>query len=378
MKRFLVIPDKFKGSLNAEEVIENISVGIKSVLPDANITSILASDGGDGFLDAVARYIDLQTIWTDTVDPIGRPMKAPFGYDTKTSTAYIELARASGLVLLKEKERNPLQTSTYGTGLQIKKALELGAKRVFLGIGGSATNDGGTGIAKALGYRFLDTNGNDLKTIGKHLDRIASIKKEGKLDGVSFFAINDVNNPLYGIQGAAHVYAAQKGANAHDIERLDAGLRKLDRVVASDLGVQNENIPGAGSAGGTGYGLMTFFNADFISGIDFLLDLSKVNGLLDAGHIDAIITGEGAIDNQTLQGKLISGVVRLGQKYGLPVIAFCGIKELSAKEARTLGLRATIEIADREKPLDYNMQHAAMLLQKAVKNYFKTVRKWSC
>ena len=123
---------------------------------------------------------------------------------------------------------------------------------------------------------------------------------------------------------------------------------------------------------------MTFFNADFISGIDFLLDLSKVNGLLDAGHIDAIITGEGAIDNQTLQGKLISGVVRLGQKYGLPVIAFCGIKELSAKEARTLGLRATIEIADREKPLDYNMQHAAMLLQKAVKNYFKTVRKWSC
>lgn len=373
MKRFLVIPDKFKGSLTTEEVIESISIGIKQALPDAETTSVLVSDGGDGFLNAVDRYVTIQRVWTKTVDPMGRPIEAPFGYDKKNKTAYVELARASGLVLLNEEERNPLYTSTYGTGLQIKRALELGAKKIYLGIGGSATNDGGTGIAKALGYRFFDASGDELEPIGEHLSKIASIKNEGHLADVSFFAINDVNNPLYGTDGAAHIYAAQKGATIQDIERLDSGLRNLDQVVARDLGAKNANTPGAGSAGGTGYGLKTFFNAEFVSGIDFLLDLSKVRAVLDMGEVDAIVTGEGAIDSQTLQGKLISGVLRLGRKYSLPVIAFCGIKELSTKEATALGLEAIVEVADREKPLDYNMKHAAMLLQRAVEEHFKTI-----
>lgn len=371
MKQFLLIPDKFKGSLTATEVIEGISKGILEAIPDADLTSVLASDGGDGFLDSVSRYVDLELVMVDTVDPLGRPLKAPFGYDPAAQNAYVELAKTSGIVLLKDEELNPLYTSTYGTGLQIKKAIALGAKNIYLGIGGSATNDGAMGIAKALGYDFFDDNDKELKPIGASLEKVNAIVDQSALKGISFYAINDVSNPLFGTAGAAHVYARQKGANDKEIERLDNGLRNLDRVVVKELGKKNADIPGSGSAGGTGYGLKTFCNATYISGIEFLLQLAQVTDLLKKGNIDCIWTGEGAIDGQTLYGKLISGVLSVAKKFNIAVIGVCGIKELTANEERQLGLEAIIEIADKTKSLDYNMKHAMELLQKAVSGYFK-------
>lgn len=371
MKQFLLIPDKFKGSLTAKEVIAGISRGVLDSIPDAGLERVVASDGGDGFLDSVSNYVQLELVAVETVDPLGRPIKAPFGFDNASNSAYVELAMTSGLVLLKDSERNPLETSTYGTGLQLKKAIELGAKKIFLGIGGSATNDGAMGIAQALGYRFRDTAKNELKPMGANLHKIQFIEDHSALDGVSFFAINDVSNPLYGPNGAAHVYARQKGANTTQVEQLDAGLRNLDKVVTEQLDKNYADLPGSGSAGGTGYGLKTFCKAEFISGAEFLMQLAQIPELLKGGTVDCIITGEGAIDGQTLHGKLISGVLNLAKKYKVPVVAVCGIKELTADEEEKLGLEAIIEIADKNKTLKYNMENAMDLLQKSVAEHFK-------
>ncbi len=372
MQRFLLIPDKFKGSLTAQQVIEGISKGIEKSLADCKITSMLASDGGDGFLHSVAAYLPIEMVDVETVDPLGRPLVAPIGFDKTNKTAYVELALTSGIVLLKDEEKNPMNTSTYGTGLQIKKALGLGATKIYLGIGGSATNDGATGIAKALGYRFIDIRGEELKPIGKNLDRINVIQNDYLHNDVSFFAINDVSNPLYGPKGAASIYGRQKGASDVEVKQLDSGLRNLDKVVIKDLNLENAHITGSGSAGGTGYGLKTFCNATYVSGIEFLLKLAKVDSLLKEGKIDCIVTGEGAIDEQTLYGKLISGVLKVARQYDIPVIGVCGIKQLNKSEEDKLGLSTIIEIADKTKSLEYNMKNAQSLLVNKVCEYFKS------
>ena len=369
--KILVIPDKFKGSLTAKEVISGISQGIKAVFPEAEIAHVLASDGGDGFLDAISRYVAVRSVSVDTVDPFGRPIVAPILFDDDKKAAYIELAKASGLVLLEDAERNPMKTSTYGSGLQFKKAIALGAKAIYVGLGGSATNDGGMGIARALGYQFLDSSGRELAPVGENLSKVHHIETNEGLENISFYAINDVNNPLFGIDGAAHVYAEQKGGTEEQISHLDEGLQQLDRVVQQQLQQKNAFIPGAGAAGGTAYGLKTFCAATFISGVEFVLQLSGVYTLLEHEDFDFIITGEGRIDNQTLQGKLISGVVALGERFAIPVIGVCGKSELSAKEEKEFPVDTILEISRKDKPLTFNMEHAGVLLEEAVTHFFK-------
>lgn len=369
----LIIPDKFKGSLTAKEVIAAISKGIKKVIPDANLYPVLASDGGDGFLNAVSENLDCELITTNTIDPIGRKIKADYLLNRADRIAYIELAKSSGLELLEVHERSAMTTSTYGTGVQIMDAITKGATSIYIGLGGSATNDGGTGIAQALGYRFLDGLGNDLVPNGENLSKIRAIKSEEavqSLGGVSFYAVNDVDNPLFGETGAAHIYARQKGANDTEIDTLDMGLRNLNAVVQDNLQKNVAQNPGAGAAGGTAYGLQAFLNAEFISGIDFMLNLAHVEELLQKERINYIITGEGKFDDQTLHGKLIKGVVDLGKNRGVPVIVVCGQAEVAAEKLTSLDIAAILEIKDGSKPLRYNMENAAALTEKAVSTFF--------
>lgn len=369
----LIIPDKFKGSLTAMEVIAAISGGIKKKIPEANLYSVLASDGGDGFLNAVSENLDCDFITSNTVDPLGRQIQADYLLNRSDNVAYMELAKSSGLELLAVKERNAMTTSTYGTGLQILDAITKGATSIYIGLGGSATNDGGTGIARALGYRFLDGAGRDLEPNGENLGKIRTIEGKGavqNLEGVSFYAVNDVDNPLFGATGAAYVYARQKGANDSEIHTLDNGLRNLDAMVQDNLGKSVAQHPGAGAAGGTAYGLQAFLNAEFISGIDFMLNLARVKQLLKEAEMDYIITGEGKFDDQTLHGKLIKGVLDLGKNHRVPVVVVCGQSEVADEKLTSLDIAAILEIRDGNKPLQYNMENAATLTEKAVATFF--------
>lgn len=372
--KVLLIPDKFKGSLSAKEVIDAIGKGLKKACPKVELYPILASDGGDGFLNAVSENVKCDKVETETVDPFGRTTRATYLIGSDKKKAFIELAKASGLELLSKNELNAMLTSTYGTGLQIKDALSRGAKSIYLGLGGSATNDGGIGIAHALGYEFLDGLGHVLHPIGKNLSHIHKIRFDQKnvdLKGSCFYAVNDVDNPLYGPNGAAYTYGKQKGGDAHALQILDNGLKHLDHLVKKQLHKDVAEIPGSGAAGGTAYGLKVFLNAEFISGIDFILNLAKVDKLLEEHRFDYIITGEGKFDDQTLRGKLIKGVLDLGKRHNIPVVAICGQLTVTNGKLVEMGLHRALEVQDTSKSLAYNMEQAAGLIENSIYTLFK-------
>jgi len=362
----LIAPDSFKDSLTALEVSHAIRAGIKAY--DASIPChfLAASDGGEGFLQAIANYkTDVKNIPLTTQDALGRPLQSHYLYDADQQIAYIELAKASGLELLTEQERNPLHTSTYGTGLLIKNAIEKGAKTIFIGLGGSATNDGGIGIAEALGYQFLDEHGTILLANGNSLATIRNIKKSSFFtDEIEIFAINDVNNPLYGLQGAAYTYAKQKGATPQMIEVLDAGLQNLDLQVQKHLGIANASIAGSGAAGGTAYGLASFLNAKFIPGTSFILELAQFKSLVTKYNISLIITGEGKIDHQTAFGKFAYGILQEANTLKIPVLGVCGKLELPPDGIKDLGFLAVSEIFQKDQPIQYSFDNAALLISK--------------
>lgn len=368
----LLIPDKFKESLSAKEVINAIKKGLARSKESINVIEILASDGGDGFIEAMVQKKSIKLVEMSTVDSLGRQLNATFALDSKKKVAYIELAKTSGLSLLEPTERNVLETSTYGMGLQIKQALKMGIKKLFLGLGGSATNDAGIGLAVALGYQFLDVNGSVLKPCGRNLIKIENIIKPShieKIDKVTFIAVNDVKNPLFGLNGAAQTYAPQKGASPSEVKLLESGLKNLSSKVKSQLNIDAALVAGAGAAGGTAYGLKVFFEAKFESGVDFILKQQTELSSIKPKDIDLIITGEGKLDQQTLYGKLVYGVSNWGTKRQIPVMAICGKNTLSYKSAKTLNLLKIIEISDATQSLDYNMKYAAELVEKAIFEY---------
>ncbi len=370
----LLIPDKFKGSLTSYEVIAALKKGIKKFNDGYAIYDVVVSDGGDGFLDAIQQAENVKKVELVTKDPLGRKRDSHYLFDETHQTAYIELANASGLSLLSSNERNPLITSTYGTGLQIKHALLNNAKKIYIGLGGSATNDGGIGIANALGYKFLDRNNQELQPIGKNLIHVNHIDTTHvqSINKAEFYAVNDVKNPLFGLNGAAYTYAKQKGANDEEVLLLDKGLKQLSEKVKEHLSKDMDSTEGAGAAGGTGYGLYTFCNATSINGAEYVLQKSRTYEMLEKGNIDLIITGEGKIDDQTMQGKLIMGVHKLSKKFNVPVLAICGQKSLNLNYEQNLGVNAIIEIADSFKSLQYNMDNAAVLVENAIFEYLTT------
>ncbi|MBL7761975.1 MAG: glycerate kinase [Chitinophagaceae bacterium] len=323
--KIIIAPDKFKGSLTSFAVCEAIAKGIRRVKTSVEIISFPMADGGDGFAAILQHYYKTITIHCNSVDPLNRPIAASWQWNENNKTAIIEMAVASGLVLLKEDERNALKTSSFGTGVLIKAALDKGAEKIILGLGGSATNDAGIGILAALGFQFLDDNNRLLSPVGENLLLIRKIIPPASLSSVSIEIACDVQNILYGPQGAAFVYAPQKGADEKAVKLLDEGLKNFASIIKEQTGKDIATIPGTGAAGGIAAGLMAFFNVSLKKGTDMLIHASRIEAAIH--NTDLIITGEGKMDMQTLDGKVVDKISALAGENKIPVIAFCGIAE---------------------------------------------------
>lgn len=333
----VVAPDKFKGSLTAPEVCQAVARGIKRFDPHAEVTSIPLADGGEGTLDLLIPLLGLDTVRVTVNDPLFRPVEAYYG--RKGSVAYIEMAKASGLALLAEDERNALLTTSYGTGELIRHAIEHRAKEIYVLIGGSATSDAGIGMAQALGYRFLDTDGSALSPIGGELMNVATINVDQSsvaIDDAVVRVISDVDNPLYGPQGAAHVYGPQKGATSEAIALLDQGLINIAEQMTEHTGRDAHTKPGAGAAGGIGWGAMVFLQAKILPGIDTIMNLCEAHDAIR--QADLVISGEGKVDQQTLHGKVVKGVSDECQACGVPLGVICGTLEADTAMLYQLGI----------------------------------------
>ena len=360
--RVLLAPDKFRGSLTARQVTDAMAEGVRLVYPDADIVALPLADGGEGTAQVLTEATN-GTWHTATVgNPLGRPVEAGFGLSGDGSTAFIEMAAASGLALLARDERSILHTGTFGTGELIRQAIDRGVGHVVLAIGGSATTDAGIGMANALGWQFLDKHNEPLKPIGMSLPRIARIVAPAQsfIDNVRFTVACDVTNPLHGRNGAAYVYGPQKGGTPLEILWTNTGLRRFADVVQKQFGVDVADVPGAGAAGGLGAGALFFLNATLRPGVDVVLDAVDFDRHVCGA--DLVLTGEGKLDRQTLQGKLLKGVAdrvvqhlvvrHFGKLANVPVVALCGTLDLSPAEVDALGLTAAFSVLNSPQSLD--------------------------
>ena len=346
--KIVIASDSFKGSLSSIEVAESVEKGILDVLPSCNVVKVAVADGGEGTKEALCQTLGGKTVEIPVEDPIGRTINASYVILEDGITAVLEMSSASGLTLLTPSERNPMRTSTYGTGQLIADALGRGCRRFLTGIGGSATNDGGMGMLEALGYRFLDDDGNELSGIGASLSKVCRIDDSRVLQAVresEFIVACDVDSPLYGPDGAAYVFAPQKGADPEMVRALDDGLRhfaEVSSIYVNSFGNRlpdnlddgeylhvNGNViqvmssmPGAGAAGGLGYAFVTYLGARLKRGVDMVLDAVGFDSIIEGAYL--VITGEGRIDAQTLTGKTPYGVLQRASRQNIPVIALAG------------------------------------------------------
>nr|WP_297786860.1 glycerate kinase [uncultured Allomuricauda sp.] len=351
--KFILAPDKYKGSLTGREFCETVALGIKKVFPNSEIINRPLADGGDGTIDVVADYLNASKVSVMVKDPLFREITTQYLVSEDKRTAFIEMSEASGYKLLEKSEMNCMETTTLGTGEMILDALEKGTKNIVLGIGGSATNDGGIGMAKALGYSFLDADGNQLEPIGKNLGKVKKIQRDQvnpKLYDAKIQVACDVNNPFYGENGAAKIYAAQKGASTEEIAFLDKGLESFAAVLKSTFDVDVQHIAGAGAAGGLGGGAVVFLNAELASGVDLVMEIANFDKVLEGA--DWVITGEGQLDGQTFSGKTINGVVQSAKKHHVPIAAFCGSIDVTIEEMQQMGLDYAVSILNQIGNLD--------------------------
>lgn len=330
--RVLVAPDKFRGTLTARQAAEAIETGWRRARPADSLDLVPMADGGEGTLEALVEAQGGRIVAATVTGPLGDVVDAAFGLVETVDgpTGVVESARASGLAVLGEGRRDPLHTTTRGTGELIVAALEAGARRVVVCLGGSATNDGGVGMASALGIRFLDARGKDLGDGGEALLELARIDERDLHPAVaaaSFLGATDVENPLCGPSGASHVYGPQKGASPDDVFLLDRALSHLAAIVHHDLGIALKDEPGAGAAGGLGFGLLAFCGARLRRGVDVVIDAVDLGGKMDGA--DLVITGEGSLDAQSLYGKVPAGVIRLAALLSVPVAVLCGRSEVT-------------------------------------------------
>ena len=366
--KIVVAPDKFKGSLSGIEFCNAVERGIKRQIDHVELKKLPLADGGDGTVETLQFYTGGEYVSAEVNDPLLRKIKACYLYSAEQKVAFIEMAEASGIRLLKKKELNPLRTSTYGTGQLIKHAIKKGAKHILLGIGGSATNDAGIGMASALGIRFLDKRGAALKGIGADLNKIQSVDCSNVLDelkDVRFEVACDVDNPLYGARGAAYVYSPQKGASPEMVEVLDEGLQRFNSLVKNHFGKDMQSIPGAGAAGGLGAGCILFLNATLKSGIRLVKEFADFDKCI--ANADWIITGEGKIDEQTFSGKVISGILESRSKQKLAV--FCGISELGREQIEEHQIDFLDEMINQAKDLNDSLKKSEIYLEKAAERF---------
>ncbi|MBW3077803.1 glycerate kinase [Bifidobacterium simiiventris] len=360
MTRYVCAPDSFKESLTANEAAQAMAQGIRQADPHADIRMVPMADGGEGTAQALSDATGGQMRRTIAHDPLGRPTAARYALLGDGTTAVVETAEASGLALLAPDERNPLITTSYGTGELIKAALDAGATTIIVGLGGSATNDAGAGILKALGARLLDANGHDLEPGGAALAKLEAINMSGldpRLNGVTIIAACDVTNTLTGPNGASAVFGPQKGASADDVALLDCALTRFAEVAGCQLDSNVAALPGGGAAGGIGAALLAFLHVEFRPGIDLVIDRA---GLDEAAQwADIVFTGEGSIDFQTKFGKTPAGVAATAKRHGKPVIAIAGHIGDGIEELHEIGIDAVFGTAPGAASLDDLLRNAA-------------------
>ncbi|OEZ63612.1 glycerate kinase [Duganella sp. HH105] len=367
--KIVIAPDSFKESLTAMAVANEIEAGFREFYPDAEYVKLPVADGGEGTVQAMIDASGGRRVNLQVSGPLGEPVEAFYGLMGDGATAVIEMAAASGLELVPTALRDPLRTSSYGTGQLIRNALDAGARRFVLGVGGSATNDGGAGMVQALGGRLLDADGVELPPGGGALDRLQGIDLsglDGRIKDCVFDIACDVSNPLVGPQGASHIFGPQKGATPAMVDQLDANLRHYADVIERELGQQVADVPGAGAGGGIGAAMLVFLGGSLRPGSEIV---TAAVGL-DAAVADAdlVITGEGRIDSQTIHGKTPVGVARVAQRHGKPVIAIAGCLAPGAAVVHGHGIAAVFSAVSRPCTVEQALAEAAQNVRSAARN----------
>jgi glycerate kinase len=361
--KIVVAPNALKGSLGAAAAAQAMSAGVRLAAPAAEVVQVPVADGGDGLLEVLGSGRDLERIPCSVTGPLGCPVDAAVLYAADRQLAVIEMATAAGLALLPPTGLDPMQATTFGVGELLQLALDRGAQHIILGIGGSATSDGGTGLARALGARFLDAHGNDLPGNAAALTRIRRINLEAldpRLAQVRIDVICDVDNPLLGTAGAARVFAPQKGASPAQVEAIEAGLENLADLVEQQLGRDIRGLRGGGAAGGLGAGLAALLQADLRPGAELVLELAGFEAALTGASL--VVTAEGRLDSQTVHGKAPAAVARLAQRHSIPCIAIAGSLGTGLAPLQDAGISACFSLCPGPLALETAMQEAAPLL----------------
>jgi glycerate kinase len=369
----IIASDSYKGSLNTNEVAKQIGNGVLKVLKDAQLMYIPMADGGEGTVDAMVACLGGHFEYCEVLDPLGDKVRAKYAV-IEGGKAVIEMAEASGLTLIPTENRNILKATTYGTGQLIKAALDKGFKQIYIGIGGSATNDGGIGMAQALGAHFLDRNGKEVGFGGEVLGSIVDIdlsEMDVRLKDTEIIVMSDVTNPLCGPKGASAVYGPQKGATPEQIIQLDDGLMSLTEVINKKYNLEVRDMKGAGAAGGLGMGLVAFTGAKLQSGIDAVLTVAKFREKLE--WADLVITGEGRIDGQTINGKVPVGVAKLAAEKNVPVIAIVGSIGTGAEEVYQHNIEAMESCIMAPGTVEDAMEHAKDNLLLATERIMRSI-----
>lgn len=369
--KVVVAIDSLKGSLSSMEAGNSIKTGILSVHPEANVVVKPLADGGEGTTDSLIEGLNGEKVDIVVTGPMGTKEKAYYGILKASNTAIMEMASAAGITMVSDQEKNPLKATTYGVGEMIKDAVDRGCREFIIGIGGSATNDGGIGMLKALGYSFKDADGNEVGEGGEALSRIVSVDAGNvydKLKECHFRIACDVNNPLCGPNGATYIYGPQKGVTEDMVEELDRAMKQYAEVTAKCMGNDYAETPGAGAAGGMGFAFMSYLNSELTPGIELILNaVSLEDELKDA---DYVVTGEGRLDHQTAMGKAPVGVAKLAKKYGATVLAFAGAVTSEAGVCNEAGIDAFFPIVRGVTTLE-----EAMDSKQAEKNMTATVEQ---
>lgn len=371
--RILIAMDSFKGSASSIEIGRFVKEGIQNVLPEARVTVLPVADGGEGTVSALVSTLGGKLANAAVKGPRGAVINAQYGL-LSNGDAVLEMASASGLTLITEAERDPFRTTSFGTGQLLKAALESNPKSVFIGLGGSATNDGGVGMAQALGFSFLDKYGNEVGPGAVGVEKIHSIRCDQvyrTLKKTEIVALTDVANPLCGKDGAAYIFGPQKGAKPEDLKRLDESLCQLRDLVEKNSSEKFSALPGAGAAGGLGFGLMAFCGARIQPGIETVLNLCRIDTLLE--QHDCVITGEGRLDSQSLYGKAPIGIASRAKKHGLPVIAIVGSCELSPSAVSEAGIDLVLDLIKEPASLEQAMRSTARLARQAGENAMRAL-----
>ncbi|MEQ9810410.1 glycerate kinase family protein [Streptococcus jiangjianxini] len=376
MKKTIVLaPDSFKESMTAKEVCEAMERGIQKVWKDAEVLHVPMADGGEGTVDALVDATHGKRIPVQVTGPmLGTTVSTYFGMLGDGRTAVIEMAKANGIDLLPKSLRNPMKTSTYGTGEMIKAALDHGAEKIIIGIGGSVTNDGGSGMANALGVNFLDISGQSIEPCGGSLDRLHKIDISGidpRLSTIDVLIASDVTNPLTGEEGASRVFGPQKGATAEMVDILDKNLKRYAKVINDEFDVDVDQVPGAGAAGGLGAGLLAFTNSQLRSGIDIVIDVTGLEEYIKKA--DYVFTGEGGMDFQTKFGKAPYGVSKLAQKYGKPVFACAGHIGENVDVLYDEGMTAIFGILSRNGSLEDILADGKANIERTTENIIRVL-----